>query len=70
MKIREGIIFTSGSLETEDKEWDRAFWQLASTEEKFLATSELIRYAHELKSNTKLSMEVDRLFFEIGSYRD
>jgi len=67
---RENLIFTSGSLASEDKEWDREFWALATTEEKFLATSELIRFAYELKSNQKLLMRIDKLFFVSGSFCD
>jgi hypothetical protein len=70
MKKRDNLIFTSGSLKSEDKEWDRAFWALATTEQKFLATSDLVRFAHEIKSNEKLSMHVDKFFFESGSLSD
>ena len=70
MKREKNLIFTSGSLCTEDKGWDQAFWSMASTEEKFLATSELIRFAYQVKINKLLPMVVDKSFFVSGRLND
>lgn len=64
------MLFTSGRLADEDLSWDIAFWQSVPTETRFLATSELIRTAYELKHKCKLEMRVDKNFIQVGSVCD
>lgn len=64
------ILFTSGSLSNEDKSWDIMFWQTVNTEERYLATSTLIKTAYELQNNTNLPMSIDKTYFISGSYNN
>jgi len=67
MTKHKEILFTFGSLKEEDLSWDISFWQSTSTEERFKATTDLIRTAYNLKNNSELEMKVSKDVIEFGS---
>jgi hypothetical protein len=67
MTKHKEILFTFGSLKEEDLSWDISFWQSTSTEERFKATTDLIRTAYNLKNNSELEMKVSKDVIEFCS---
>lgn len=69
-KEHRDLMITFGKLEDNSVQWDISFWQSVDTNERFRATSELIRIASDLKEEDSHKLIVDRKYIQVGTYSD